>query len=185
MVVFRHASKPTKKVYATMPIENLRKISGNASMIVPGVWLGDAVSAKSLDFHRKNRIDVVYNCTTSVKSSARANGGSRITTIRIPIEDSLKKEDTEKMKSALPYIVESMLKASLEKKNVLVHCYAGMQRSGIIVAAYIMRRYKLGMKEAIDFVISKRPIAFHGGKYINFIEALKHYETNLKKFKLL
>ena len=61
----------------------------------------------------------------------------------------------------------------LEGKTVLVHCHQGIQRSCTIVAAYLMVTNKMSLVNAINLIISRRPIAFWGGKGVNFLDSLK------------
>jgi protein-tyrosine phosphatase len=48
----------------------------------------------------------------------------------------------------------------------------GSQRSPTVAAAYLIKYYGLNVKEAINFVKSKRMIAFYGGN-VNFKPFLK------------
>lgn len=44
-----------------------------------------------------------------------------------------------------------------EGKKVLVHCYAGLGRTGTVISAYIIYKFNYKPDEAINFVRSKRP----------------------------
>lgn len=48
------------------------------------------------------------------------------------------------------------------ERNVLVYSLAGQQRSGIVVAAYLIKFVKLTVDEAINFL---KPYAFSNGVY--------------------
>ena len=100
--------------------------------------------------------------------------------IRIPIDDSLKQEDTDKMTKILPILVEDIRRSVLAGKNILVHCYEGRERSATIVTAYIMKYHKMTPEKAIKLVVEKRPKAFFGGKYINFDESLQDYKKLIR-----
>lgn len=43
------------------------------------------------------------------------------------------------------------------KGNILVHCAAGVSRSGIIVAMYVARKLNMSAEEALEFVKKRRP----------------------------
>ena len=63
--------------------------------------------------------------------------------------------------------------------NILVHCHAGRERSATIVAAYLIYKFCMSPDEAYDFIIEKRPEAFHYGKFYNFHTALQNYYNDL------
>lgn len=60
--------------------------------------------------------------------------------------------------------------------NVLVHCLGGVSRSSTICIAYLMKHKKMKLKEAHDFVKSKRRIIRPN---IGFWEQLVNYERKL------
>jgi protein-tyrosine phosphatase len=61
---------------------------------------------------------------------------------------------------------------ALQKSNkVLVHCFAGSQRSCAVVACYLIKYYKMNVTQAIQYIKNKRPIAFYGD--VNFIGAIE------------
>lgn len=53
-----------------------------------------------------------------------------------------------------------------EGRNVLVHCAAGISRSASFVIAYLMKKKKLGMQEALEFVKSRRPGIFPNSGFL-------------------
>lgn len=60
--------------------------------------------------------------------------------------------------------------------NILVHCFAGKSRSTSMVVGYLMGRKGLTLKEALDLIREKRPIAEPNP---GFIIQLKAYEKML------
>ncbi len=72
------------------------------------------------------------------------------------------------------YTVHSIIRnALLNKKNVIVHCAAGMSRSPTLVLAYLMIENKWRFEEAYNHIKSKRP---HISPNIGFIKQLKQLE---------
>jgi len=186
--------------------------------ILPGLFIGNELSARSWATFEKYGIEVVINATPDVPNTfekvcqtgpvGRRNGsrgrsrsmgrsGSRsgskkkkgkkqnrwdVEYIRVDIDDSLKPQDIAKMTKQLPGIVEYLYKKhTLEGKTVLVHCHAGMQRSAIIVAGYLVKKCGMKPMEAIRYIISKRPIAFLGGDSLNFMQSLRVYYKGLQR----
>jgi len=56
---------------------------------------------------------------------------------------------------------------------VLVHCAAGVSRSGAIVTAYVMHHKKIPFEQALAFVKSSRPI----------VEPNSAFKSQLKKYQ--
>jgi protein-tyrosine phosphatase len=76
------------------------------------------------------------------------------------------------------YSFEAVYKLCLELKRgpVLVHCAAGMQRSAAIVAMYIIATSGYKVENAIQYIQSKRPIAFTPSP--NFLKSIQIFEKN-------
>ena len=82
----------------------------------------------------------------------------------------------------LPFIIQNIYKLHFqERRNVLIHCHAGMQRSTVVVAAYLVQYGNMTPKQAVKYIIQRRPIAFHNGANINFERSLLSYFKNMKK----
>jgi protein-tyrosine phosphatase len=66
----------------------------------------------------------------------------------------------------------------MNKKPVLVHCFAGMQRSCAVVACYLIKYYNITPLDAINFIKKKRNVAFFGG--VNFMRTLEMFYALIK-----
>ena len=67
------------------------------------------------------------------------------------------------------------------KKNVLVHCHAGISRSSTIVIMYLMVKYKITIEKAYAYVKSKRPIIRPNNGFCVELQRLdKFLEKNIK-----
>jgi len=66
------------------------------------------------------------------------------------------------------------------KAAILVHCYAGAQRSATVVAAYLMKYCddKHDWQNAVNYIKAKRDIAFY--PETNFQKALELFQTSLQ-----
>lgn len=110
----------------------------------------------------------VINCTKDLPTVKTKYG------TRLYVDDSPASVDT--MTENLPLMVKYIEDAPPSTK-VLVHCFAGQQRSAIVVAAYLMKTMGLSAQEAIDYVKSKKPDAFAGG--VHFMESLVKYDPRV------
>jgi protein tyrosine/serine phosphatase len=125
-----------------------------AHEILPGLWLGDFRAARNGEFLKQHSFVAVFNCTKDLPFH-EGNWNK----YRVPVDDNLQQVEIRNM--AL-YSFEAVYQLCLELKRgpVLVHCAAGMQRSAAIVAMYIIATSKYKIENAIEYVKSKRPIAF-------------------------
>lgn len=149
--------------------------------IMNRIFLGNFQAAKDKDFFKKHKIRAVLNCSKDIPNHFASN--KDIEYMRIPVEDSLKQKDYDLMFEFMPAMVQFIHKhANVQKNNILVHCWAGRQRSAIGIAVFLVDKYGLEPKEACKYVLEKRPEAFHFGKSLNFDQALnKYYRTYKKK----
>lgn len=132
--------------------------------ILPGLWLGNFMDARD----SSDRVDVVVNCTTNLPFFVSDEKPH----VRIPLEDNESENATlaPYLATALVYLRTHLLGG----KSVLVHCFAGIQRSAALVAAYVMCDKQISADEAVEFVRARREEAFMGG--VNFMPSLRFAE---------
>ena len=130
--------------------------------ILENLYLG---SASALNHCEK--FSLIVNCTTNVYIKTSVN------TIRIPIDDD--PYDTNLFLQLLDDtdVLQQINTSINNKEPVLVHCYAGQQRSCALVACYLMKYNNMTPDKAINFIKQKRRIAFFGA--VNFISAIIHF----------
>lgn len=130
-------------------------------------------AAKDQSFFKNKGIKAVVNATPDVPHYF---ANDEIEYMRINLNDSLKDEDFAKMLRYFPHAV-SFIHKNLVIDNVptLVHCHAGIQRSAGIVAAYLMMMKRVSLEQSIKYIMSRRPIAFFGGRSVNFLPSLKKF----------
>ena len=71
----------------------------SANLIMKGLWLGDMNAAIDINFIIKNKIGAIVNCTPDVEMPFKNYG---IEYYQVPVQDSLKKKDIDKMKLFIP-----------------------------------------------------------------------------------
>ncbi|MDH3856569.1 MAG: dual specificity protein phosphatase family protein [Gammaproteobacteria bacterium] len=75
----------------------------------------------------------------------------------------------------------AFIRNNLKNGPVLIHCRSGKDRTGMVLATYLIEFEGYGAKEAMDAVLEVRPIAFSAEGWKDFgIEVLRHYETHNK-----
>ena len=194
------ATKPVKRVRKTAPVsmaDYIYKMSplrkgaivvknedaplATFNKIMSKLYLGNYQAAKDPEFFGDKKIKAVLNCTKDIPNTFAKKD---IEYMRIPIDDSLKEIDFNKAHLFMPAAVEFIHKhIVLQGENILVHCYAGRQRSACMVAAYLIAKQNLTPKQACKLILEKRPEAFHFGVSLNFEKSLERYYEDLKKCK--
>lgn len=140
--------------------------------ILENVWLGDANDSKQTYLY-----DVIVNCTKEVKFS---EGGYYIP-FRIPIDDIGEEAQFKILRMMLPNLCSKMYEWEKGKKRVLVHCYAGQQRSCCVLACYMLWRYDMDVQSSMAYIKDKRSVAFLGGS--NFIKFIERWFRECKESK--
>lgn len=128
--------------------------------IVPNLYLASYVDAK-----RAPDNAFVINCSKDLPMIQTQGGGTRLY-----VDDHPSSVDT--MTVMLPLMVKYIEDQLAMGKPVVVHCFAGQQRSATVVAAYLMKTKGMSPEQAIGFIKSKKSDAFLGGPH--FIESLNN-----------
>lgn len=165
----------------------------SATQIMPGLWIGNQRASEDPELLKK--VHVVVNCTKHIKFSSNDKINIRISVNDPGNSDSLNmdelppSDDQVIMLNALNKVIETIASARKRGAGVLVHCHAGMQRSAVVVAAYLIRygywvapaglsarQIRIAkMEKVISLLIKKRPVVFNGGLSINFKPALLRF----------
>ena len=134
--------------------------------IIPNLYLG---SIKALGTYEYKALDY-YMVVDLIKHTFLPEKPNTHIYINLPVHDS--PDECKKLLSLIheTQVLEKMHLALQENKPVLVHCFAGMQRSCALVACYLIKYNNMMPDEAIDYIKLKRPIAFFGK--VNFMELL-------------
>ena len=184
-----------KNVFLSESANNILPVSGDHGSL----WLGDYTSALDPMFLKDNNISVIINCSPDLPYiydiiDKKKHGFSKLETFRIPVYDSLLDHDIYIMEEyyhkVIPFLLQKIL---IEHSNVLIHCYAGKQRSASLIAAILyvlvdtnaitideipikekIPKNKL-MKKVIQYIQIKRPCVFTYGLRINFKRSLESF----------
>ena len=140
--------------------------------IIPGLWLGEKEISENIQFYKDNNIDIVINCSTDLPFI-----NIDIEKLRLKVNDNLKNEEILKMYQNLNYITKYINDNLLLCKNILVHCYAGKQRSATVIIAYLIRYGNINLEKSIELLKSKKEDVFT--PTINFINSLKQFYKDI------
>lgn len=138
-----------------------------ATEILPRVYLGNAKDANDKELLERNNILYILNLTCNCPNYFDDNSNFHYKQIRI--EDSCR----EDIKTIINEAIEFIDLAKTNNASVLIHCQGGVSRSPTITIAYLMHANKITLKEAYDFVKTKRPCI---APNLNFMGQLLEYE---------
>jgi protein tyrosine phosphatase len=170
----------------------------NANLILTNnnahLWLGNRKAALDFNLLKDNNITVIINCTKEIpfihKLHNNTNKPFKLETIRIPIYDSDHESDNNELYKSLEDLMNFLdIKFINEKRNILIHCAAGVSRSASVAAAYIFYTIKYNdkgyskknisdcqlMHNVIAYIVKRRPCTFYYGSKLNFKNALQKY----------
>lgn len=160
----RHPSRPLKIdeswtwLSQIEEIDGLPEVSPVSVEIVPGVLMGGVADAMDVLALRQHGITHIVNCAKSgydLLANSEEGGPPDRGDIAVFEIDALDDESFD----WTPYLGQALdfIDSALAMKGVvLVHCLMGLNRSGIVIAAYLMVRQRLGLLEAISLVRAKR-----------------------------
>lgn len=138
--------------------------------VLPGMWVGSARDARDLPFLRT--ISLVVNCSKNIPFYTTNIPGYRVAVDDDPLENN----------QMVRFLVEvsRIIDEHLQRgQSVLVHCYAGMQRSSAVAAAYLMYKLFLGPEEAMRAIKKAKPESFE--PWPTFSQALYRYGAVLRR----
>ena len=124
-------------------------------MILPRLWLGNKHASTDENFIRKNGINVVFNCTKDLPFSPLIPHQ-----YRVPVDDNLQPAEITNMANWAPEIMYKLMAEYKRGGVILVHCFAGMQRSAAVVAMFLITLSGQSASQVMPYIRSRREVAF-------------------------
>jgi dual specificity MAP kinase phosphatase len=147
--------------------------SDTATEIIPGVWISGWKPATDPEWLAAHNIRAVFNCTKDIPFHPSVKNQ-----YRIPVDDNLQPAEIRNMELWAPEIALKITREYRAKSPILIHCYAGMQRSTTACAFFMLVETRKPLIEVMRHIKKQRPVAFEPGP--NFIDALRGFEGQLK-----
>lgn len=143
----------------------------NADEIIPRLWLGNVRASQDEDFIQRENIDVIFNCSKDLPFMFNIPKQ-----YRVPVDDNLQEEEIRNIELWSPEIAHKLLTMYNKGHTILVHCYAGMQRSAACVAILLIALKHISAEDAMNYIRSRRPVAFQ--PRANFGRAIAFFERD-------
>lgn len=143
----------------------------NADEIIPRLWLGNVRASQDEDFIQRENIDVIFNCSKDLPFMFNIPKQ-----YRVPVDDNLQEEEIRNIELWSPEIAHKLLTMYNKGHTILVHCYAGMQRSAACVAILLIALKHMKAEDAMNYIRSRRPVAFQ--PRANFGRAIAFFERD-------
>ena len=166
--------------------------------IIGGLWIGNYKAALDSDFLYDNDINCIINCTPDIPFIYDiCSLKCKLTTYRIPVHDNRTMHDIFLMEKYLYKVIPFIITNLKKKKNVFIGCFAGKQRSGIVMLSTLYTliindilptEYCQNLPKNIDdknelvkniiyYLQEKRPCIFTYGLRINFKKSFENYHN--------
>lgn len=154
---------------------NIVQRANPADEVIPGLWLGSRYAALNPEYLKEKKIRTVFNCTKDIPFDT-----SIPRQYRVPVDDNLEEAEIRNLElwsyEIVYKIAHEMRRAQAEGSAVLVHCAAGMQRSAASIGMYLIATKGMTTDEVIEFLRSKRSIAFRPSA--NFEKSMRGFEAS-------
>nr|XP_033776984.1 dual specificity protein phosphatase 14-like [Geotrypetes seraphini]XP_033776985.1 dual specificity protein phosphatase 14-like [Geotrypetes seraphini] len=137
-------SPPRQLLPATMGV-----LSG-MDQITPSLYLSNATSARNRNVVAAKRITCIINASMDVQPSTWPS----MDYMRVPVADL----PHARLSDYFDMVADRI--RSVERRNgrTLVHCMAGVSRSATLCIAYLMKYEGISLREAHNWVKSRRPM---------------------------
>jgi len=141
------------------------------SEIITGLFLGSIGAAFNKESLIKHGITHILTCADKI--SPRYPSDFKY--LCLPILDTPSENICKFFRQAY-FFIKDALEEEGKQNRVLVHCFAGKSRSTSFVLSYLIAKKQMPLKEGLELVRSKRPIAEPNP---GFIFQLKLYEKEM------
>lgn len=132
------------------------------------LYLGSMRTAQCVEVYQD--LDISYVLTAARNLEVVLGPGMRHLTL--PFDDLPGEDISHFFESSFKFIDEAVN----NKKGILIHCFAGLSRSVAMTMGYLMKKFRLGAKDALSLVKQSRPSAHPND---GFVSRLTDYQKEL------
>ena len=143
------------------------------NLIIKNIYLGNINYANNTEFLQKHNIGAILNCTENEPFNDYFHGKH---TFRLAINDSKSTENINKFKSEIINAINFIDFCMDNDIPIYIHCYWGLMRSATVVTSYLIKKYNIPHKDAVNIIKEQRPFSL--SSIYNFNEILEYVEEN-------
>ena len=152
--------------------------SFHPTQIFPWLYLGDYMNANNNEELKLLKIKYILNCAFEIKVENIPLG---IKYCKLDLIDNPEMNITKYFEKAFAFIEL----ARKNNDNILIHCKLGRSRSVSILIAYMVKYYDFNVKQAMEFIKSKRKQIKPNYGFIKQLYSYERYISNLKNINNL
>jgi atypical dual specificity phosphatase len=142
--------------------------------IIDNLWVGNLKARNNISLLKKNNIGLIINCARKSILDKYSINDTSIPQIHLGIRDKNDIKSDISLLNKLEDVILVIDKFLKKKIGVLVHCYAGKQRSPAVITAYLISKKDMKYQQALEY------IKFLWDKTgTNYEFALKRFESKI------
>ena len=149
-------------------------------MVAPGIYLGNASHARNLQLLEQLQITHVLNCASQTETETGPAYYARHANFEYFELGATDDEITELVAPYLRQVVSFVDSALLQRSSVLIHCVKGVNRSPALCVAYMMKRLRKPLLNAVMEVWEQRPLVLRNASFCRELAVFGRQENLLE-----
>mmetsp|Transcript_84145 Transcript_84145/g.149121 ORF Transcript_84145/g.149121 Transcript_84145/m.149121 type:complete len:189 (-) Transcript_84145:195-761(-) len=150
------------------------------AQLMEGLFLSGLSEARRADLLQELGVQAVVNMAPESCRRDGHDGYEDGFGIEVLKQDALDDWEYPLLEFHLDAVEEFLNRHRMAGHGVLVHCYAGVNRSAAICAAYLIRTHRMHLTDAVKLLVEKRGKVLQNIHFINQLVALARKEDLLQ-----